>query len=107
VNTSKRIITVELILATLLMPLVVVGQANSATKQPNADNPAAPPTSATHKIPHTQNEGERIFSQNCSRCHNAPEGFSPRIAGTVVRHMRVRAQLSQHDEQELLRFFNP
>jgi cytochrome c5 len=52
-------------------------------------------------------EGERIFAQNCSRCHNAPEGFSPRITGTIVRHMRVRAQLSAHDEQELLRFFNP
>jgi hypothetical protein len=24
-----------------------------------------------------------------------------------VRHMRVRASLSQHDEQELLRFLNP
>jgi cytochrome c5 len=52
-------------------------------------------------------EGERIFAQNCSRCHAAPEGFSPSISGTVVRHMRVRASLSQHDEQELLRFFNP
>lgn len=52
-------------------------------------------------------EGQRIFDQNCSRCHTAPDGFSPRISGTVVRHMRVRASLSQHDEQELLRFLNP
>jgi hypothetical protein len=49
----------------------------------------------------------RIFQQNCSRCHNTPEGFSPRISGTIVRHMRVRASLSKHDEEELLRFFNP
>jgi cytochrome c5 len=54
-----------------------------------------------------QDEGQRIFEQNCSRCHNAPEGFSPNISGTIVRHMRVRASLSQHDEQELLRFLNP
>lgn len=52
-------------------------------------------------------EGERIFEQNCSRCHWAPEGFSPSISGTVVRHMRVRASLSQHDAEELLHFFNP
>ncbi len=52
-------------------------------------------------------EGNRIFEQNCSRCHNAPDGFSSHISGTVVRHMRVRANLSDHDEQELLRFFNP
>jgi hypothetical protein len=54
-----------------------------------------------------QSEGERVFEQNCSRCHWAPDGFSSRISGTIVRHMRVRASLSQHDEEELLRFFNP
>ncbi len=53
------------------------------------------------------NDGERIFTQNCSRCHNAPDGFSPRIAGSVVRHMRVRANLSEKDAQAVLRFFNP
>jgi hypothetical protein len=52
-------------------------------------------------------DGQRIFEQNCARCHNAPEGFSPRIAGTIVRHMRVRASLSKQEEEELLRFFNP
>jgi mono/diheme cytochrome c family protein len=52
-------------------------------------------------------EGERVFKQNCSRCHTAPEGFSPSIAGTIVRHMRVRASLSQHEEEQLLQFLNP
>jgi hypothetical protein len=52
-------------------------------------------------------DGQRVFEQNCSRCHNAPDGFSPRITGTVLRHMRVRASLSQHDEKELLHFMNP
>lgn len=51
--------------------------------------------------------GEQIFQQNCSRCHNAPESFSPSISGTIVRHMRVRAGLSKEDEQALLRFLNP
>ena len=54
-----------------------------------------------------QDEGERILKRNCSRCHTAPEGFSPSISGTIVRHMRVRAALSQHDEEALLHFFNP
>jgi cytochrome c5 len=54
-----------------------------------------------------ENEGERIFQENCSRCHNAPDGFSPHISGTIVTHMRVRANLSQHDAHELQRFFNP
>jgi mono/diheme cytochrome c family protein len=55
----------------------------------------------------SEDEGERIFAQNCSRCHNAPDSFPPHISGTIVRHMRVRANLSQHDEQALLRFLNP
>ncbi|MEI9970350.1 MAG: hypothetical protein WDM87_17675 [Terracidiphilus sp.] len=47
------------------------------------------------------------FKQNCFRCHAEPEGFSPSISGTIVRHMRVRASLSQHEEEQLLQFLNP
>jgi hypothetical protein len=60
---------------------------------------------ATHNA--ERSDGERKFEQNCSRCHNAPENFSPRISGTIVRHMRVRASLSRRDEQDILRFLNP
>jgi len=52
-------------------------------------------------------DGERKFQQNCSRCHQAPEGFPSHISGTIVRHMRVRASLSQQDERDILRFLNP
>jgi cytochrome c5 len=51
--------------------------------------------------------GERKFQANCSRCHTAPEQLSPRIVGTVVRHMRVRASLSAQDEQDILRYLAP
>jgi|SRR5665213_2856491 len=54
-----------------------------------------------------QRDGNEVFMANCSRCHNAPESFSPRISGTIVRHMRVRAGLSKEDEQAILRFLNP
>jgi mono/diheme cytochrome c family protein len=54
-----------------------------------------------------QTAGERKFAQNCSRCHNAPEAFSPHISGTIVRHMRVRASLSAQDERDILHFLNP
>lgn len=60
----------------------------------------------TQPVQH-EDAGTRIFQQNCSRCHNTPEGFSPRISGTVLRHMSVRASLSMRDKQELLRFLNP
>jgi cytochrome c5 len=51
--------------------------------------------------------GERVFKQNCSRCHDAPQSFSPRISGTIVRHMRIRASLSEQDEKAILHFLNP
>ncbi|HZZ39264.1 MAG TPA: hypothetical protein VFE06_09040 [Acidobacteriaceae bacterium] len=54
-----------------------------------------------------EEEGEHVFNQNCARCHNAPDGFPQRIAGTIVQHMRVRASLSRHDEEVLLHYLNP
>lgn len=74
--------------------------------------PAQKAQNAVRHSPPRQNhdaedEGQRVFEQNCARCHNAPDGFSPRITGTIVRHMRVRANLSRHDEKVLLHFFNP
>ena len=55
----------------------------------------------------TGSAGEIKFKQNCSRCHEAPQGFSSRISGTILRHMRVRANLSEADQREILRFLNP
>jgi cytochrome c5 len=52
-------------------------------------------------------DGQQVFEQNCSRCHNTPPGFSPSISVAVARHMRVRAGLSKEDEQAILRFLNP
>ena len=56
---------------------------------------------------HEQKSGEQVFMQNCSRCHKPPMTISPRITGTVVMHMRVRAKLSREDEQALLHYLAP
>ena len=105
--TPKHVLGFALGLGAFLVPLVAAVQAQTGPAQQSAAQSAPKPQTATPKAGQYHSEGERIFAQNCSRCHNAPVGFSPRISGTVVRHMRVRAQLSAHDEQELLRFFNP
>ena len=52
-------------------------------------------------------EGERLFAENCGRCHRPPDQISPKAAGSVLRHMRVRAMLSQEDEQKILKYLNP
>lgn len=92
-----------------MMPLLYAAQNQSQPNPPAASQSAKPQpaTAANNQSATNQTEGERIFAANCSRCHTTPDGFSPRISGTVVMHMRVRANLSQHDETELLKFFNP
>lgn len=66
------------------------------TKQP----PPPPSQSETQR-------GEQVFMAQCSRCHKPPMTIPPRITGTVVMHMRVRAKLSRQDQQALLRYLAP
>ena len=52
-------------------------------------------------------EGEKLFETNCLRCHKPPDDLSPRAAKAVLRHMRVRANLSEKDEQAILQYISP
>ena len=61
---------------------------------------------SAHPRPATKT-GEEVFMANCSRCHIPPMSLSPRITGTVIMHMRVRARLSREDEQLLLKYLAP
>jgi len=47
-------------------------------------------------------EGERRFQANCGRCHAAPQKFPPRMMATIVRHMRVRATITDKDMKLVL-----
>lgn len=47
-------------------------------------------------------EGEKRFYANCGRCHAAPQKFPPRMMGTVLRHMRVRATITDEDQRLIL-----
>jgi cytochrome c5 len=89
----------------LLVALPLFSQVTSAGGAPK---PPVQQASQSHDASENkQRDGNDVFAANCSRCHNAPEFFSPRVSGTIVRHMRVRAGLSKEDEQAILRFLNP
>jgi len=47
-------------------------------------------------------EGEHRFRSNCSRCHAAPHKFPARMMATIVRHMRVRATITDEDMRYIL-----
>lgn len=74
-------------------------------KQNNAQTSAS--ASAQANAPNDSARGEKLFRTNCGRCHNAPESISPREARAVVRHMRVRATLTDEDERLILKFLAP
>jgi mono/diheme cytochrome c family protein len=46
--------------------------------------------------------GEQRFHANCGRCHAAPQKFPPRMMATIVRHMRVRATITDEDMRLVL-----
>ncbi len=47
-------------------------------------------------------QGEQRYRANCGRCHAAPRKFPPRMMATVLRHMRVRATITDEDMRLVL-----
>ena len=68
-------------------------------------SPGTPPTPvvSTYEDPAAMRlEGEKRFRANCGRCHAAPHKFPPHMMATIVRHMRVRATITDQDMQLVL-----
>jgi cytochrome c5 len=87
-----------------LIPVCLLASAPDNSKDSGGQTrpPSTPTQSTTSSDP-----GERVFTTNCARCHNPPMALPPRITGTVLMHMRVRARLSREDEKLLLHFMAP
>jgi mono/diheme cytochrome c family protein len=75
--------------------------------------PAQPRTKATSAAPAVYSRedsdamraaGEQRFRANCGRCHAAPHKFPPRMMATIVRHMRVRATITDEDMHLILHY---
>lgn len=74
-----------------------------ATPPAAASASGAPPAKAAPAL----DPGEKIFEQNCARCHVPPMSFSPRVTGTIIAHMRMRARLTRKEELQLLKYLAP
>jgi len=101
-NLSNRTLRVSFVLALAAASLPALSMRKDQPRDAVAAAQADPAQRAS-----SPERGAIKFKQNCSRCHEAPQGFSSRISATVVRHMRVRASLSAQDERDILRFLNP
>jgi len=91
----------------LILGALVLGTADTITQAKEAPRPSQSNAGTVDSKSAESARGQEVFAQNCSRCHNAPQGFSPRISGTIARHMRVRAGLSDEDYKALRHFLNP
>ncbi len=91
------------------MLLGLTAGASSGSKDAPKDTPkdatAASAPAATGAQDETMRlEGEKRFRSNCGRCHTAPPKFPPRMMATIVRHMRVRAVITDQDMRLILRY---
>lgn len=88
----------------ILLPAIFTAVAKNAASQQQA---TAPKPAAAKAATNESEEGEKRFETNCGRCHRPPEALSPGEARTVVRQMRVRANLTAEDERLILKYLAP
>jgi cytochrome c5 len=87
------------------LSLGLMANASSGGKDATKDSPA--PAVSAEQSAQNENmrlEGEKRFRSNCGRCHVAPPKFPPRMMATIVRHMRVRATITDQDMRLILRY---
>lgn len=69
-----------------------------------AVSPAVSRPKPVHDTADAHFDGEKRFRANCGRCHMAPHKFPPRMMATIVRHMRVRATITDEDMRLILAY---
>jgi cytochrome c5 len=77
----------------------------AAASKPGKHDAAAPvPVQRAMTDDEMRVEGEKRFQANCSRCHQSPHKFPPRMMLTIERHMRVRALITDEDLRLIVRY---
>jgi len=79
---------------------------NTAETKSGTTGSSKTTTTAIRVEPSIRIEGEKRFHANCGRCHMAPTKFAPRAAATVIRHMRVRATITDEDMRYILAYLS-
>jgi len=95
---------IKLILATALLALASVmwGASSDAPPPAKTETPRTASGMTQRDAAAMRLEGEKRFYTNCGRCHAAPHKFPPRMMATIVRHMRVRATITDEDMRLVL-----
>ena len=91
--------------ALIVMTMFLALSAAARTEDTKKDS-GTPAASVSHNAQDDawRVEGEKRYRANCSRCHAAPPKFPPRMMTTIIRHMRVRANITDEDRRFILRY---
>jgi cytochrome c5 len=89
---------------TLIVALLCALTVASFAKSPSNAKEAGAATPVVHitDADAMRVAGEQRYHANCGRCHAAPQKFPPRMMSTVLRHMRVRATITDDDRRLIL-----
>ena len=82
--------------------LAVISAVCVFADSPRSTSPTTPVAQNSTQADAMRLEGEKRFRANCNRCHAAPQKFPPRMMATIVRHMRVRATITDEDMRLVL-----
>jgi cytochrome c5 len=96
---KARIMT---LLAAVLMVVSSVSAADPPRKNTESASISTPVARSSAQADTMRVQGEQRFRANCNRCHAAPQKFPPRMMATIVRHMRVRATITDEDMRLVL-----
>ncbi len=93
--------TAAVMLCTLALATSVFAGAPASKSDAEKDSTSSPVVRSAD-ADNMRLQGEQRFRANCGRCHAAPQKFPPRMMATVLRHMRVRATITDQDMRLVL-----
>lgn len=103
IKTLTVVVLLGFALGLTLMATAGSGEGNDKDKDKDAAANVATASHASQDDP-MRLEGEKRFHANCGRCHAAPPKFPPRMMATIIRHMRVRAIITDQDMRYILHY---
>ena len=98
----KPTLQLKTVVTMLLCTLALTSFLFAGSPSSGKDGSAAAPVVRATDADSMRVAGEQRFRVNCSRCHAAPQKFPPRMMSTILRHMRVRATITDEDRRLIL-----
>jgi len=96
-----------LTIALLFVGIITAQSSNNAVSTGTAQNAAQVRNNSTHKLHLPPNfSADDAYKQNCTRCHSEVPKTNERMTRTILRHMRVRANIPQDEAKAILEYLN-